>query len=171
MWSVLNFGKHNGKSLPEIILHDPDWFFWSIEKDVFAKGGLVAEARELDFKARNIKIPRPRSEHWRVKYNFHRGSFIGFELVQVSSAAEASPTRLDLSVPYRQKHYDKYGSRLLLRDFKKHYFGDPKTRLTRKKCWEFFDNVANFYEPPKPECREPRWSDLLRIMHEVETRR
>jgi hypothetical protein len=169
MWTILNFGKHSGKSLPEIILHDPDWFFWSIEKDVFAKGGLVAEARELDFKARNIKIPRPRSEHWRVKYNFHRGSFIGFELVQVSSAAEASPTRLDLSVPYRQKHYDKYGSRLLLRDFKKHYFGDPKTRLTRKKCWEFFDNVANFYEPAKPECREPRWSNLMRAMHEEET--
>jgi hypothetical protein len=147
MWTILNFGKHSGKSLPEIILHDPDWFFWAIEDKVLDKRGFKAEARELDFKARNIKIPRPPSEHWRVKYNFHRGRFIGFEFVQVSSAAETYPNRLDLSLAYREKHYDKLGSKLLLRRFKAYYFGDQKARLTRKKCWEFFDNVANFYEP------------------------
>jgi hypothetical protein len=27
MWSIINFSKHKGKSLPEVILHDPDWFF------------------------------------------------------------------------------------------------------------------------------------------------
>jgi hypothetical protein len=169
MWTSLNFGKHCGKSLPEIILHDPDWFFWAIEDNVLDKRAFKAEACELDFKTRNIRIPRPPSEHCCVKYNFHRGSFIGFELVQVSSAAEASLTRLDLSVPHRQKHYDKYGSRLLLRDFRTYYFGDQKARLTRKKCWEFFDNAANFYEPIKLETRNQSWSDLLRAIHEEET--
>jgi hypothetical protein len=169
MWTILNFGKHSGKSLPEIILHDPDWFFWAIDEEVLARTAIKAEAHELDFKARNIRIPRPPSEHCCVKYNFHRGSFIGFEFVQVSAATEAHPNRLDLSVPYREKRYDKLGSKLLLRDFRTYYFGDRKARLTREKCWEFFDNAANFYEPIKLETRNQSWSDLLRAIHEEET--
>jgi hypothetical protein len=70
---------------------------------------------DLDFKARNIRIPRPANEHWCVKYVFdYRGRFCGFRLVQVLSAAEAYPNRLDLSVAYQQKRYDKSGNGLLL---------------------------------------------------------
>ena len=125
MYSILNFGKHKGKSLPEVLLHDPDWFFWAIENHVLEKKPRLArEARDLNFKARNIKIPKPDSEHWRVNYLFdHRDKFCGFNLVRVSSAAEAHPNRLDLSVVHRQKQYDKLGNRLLLRDFKNYYFG------------------------------------------------
>jgi hypothetical protein len=34
-WSTLNFGKHAGKTLPQIVFADPDWFFWAIETNVF----------------------------------------------------------------------------------------------------------------------------------------
>ena len=37
MWSIIKFGKHKGKSLPEVILHDPDWFFWAVEAHYFDK--------------------------------------------------------------------------------------------------------------------------------------
>jgi hypothetical protein len=30
MWSKLYFGKHVGKSLPQILFYDPDYFFWGI---------------------------------------------------------------------------------------------------------------------------------------------
>jgi hypothetical protein len=169
MWSVLNFGKHSGKSLPEILLNDPDWFFWAIDEEVLAKTATKAEARDLNFKARNIKIPRPPKEHWRVQYNVYREGFMGFEFVQVSSAAEAHPNRLDLSVPHRETHYDKLGNKLLLRSFKTYYFGDRKTRLTRKKCWEFFDNAANFYEPVKSETRDEAGPYLPETFDEQET--
>ena len=68
MHSILNFGKHEGKSLPEVLLHEPDWFFWAIENHVLEKHGFAAEASDLNFKARNIKIPKPDTEHWRVNY-------------------------------------------------------------------------------------------------------
>ena len=29
-WTTLTFGKHDGKTLPEIIIKDADWFFWAI---------------------------------------------------------------------------------------------------------------------------------------------
>ena len=27
-WSAVPFGKYKGKTFPEIIVRDPDWFFW-----------------------------------------------------------------------------------------------------------------------------------------------
>ena len=35
-WTELNFGKHAGKSLPQILFADPDWFFWAVDNNVFA---------------------------------------------------------------------------------------------------------------------------------------
>jgi hypothetical protein len=146
MWSILNFGKHKGKSLPEVVLRDPDWFFWAVKNKVLGEQGYGAEGQELDFKARNIKIPRPSTEHWRINYVFdRRGRFSDFTLIQVANATEAHPNRLDLSIGYRQKHYDKLGGKLLIKEFKIHYFGSQKAKLSRPRCEGFFDNEANFF--------------------------
>jgi hypothetical protein len=58
------------------------------------------------------------------------------------------PKHLDLSVVYRHQRHDKVGNERLLRDFELHYFGNEHTNLSREKCEAFFDNAANFYEPP-----------------------
>jgi hypothetical protein len=55
-WSTLAFGKHKGKTLPQIVFTDPDWFFWAIEENVF-KGPLRREAERIDARARAIRIP------------------------------------------------------------------------------------------------------------------
>lgn len=48
-WSVVNFGpKFKGKTLPQIIFDDPDWFFWGIEKDIFSNKG-----------DRRMRVPAP----------------------------------------------------------------------------------------------------------------
>jgi hypothetical protein len=53
---------------------------------VLEKHGFAAEAHDLNFKARNIKILKPDTEHWRVNYLFdQRDKFCGFTLVRVSS--------------------------------------------------------------------------------------
>ena len=70
MWSKLNFGKHAGKSLPQIIFpSDRDYFFWSIEKTIF-KGCLAIEADKLTRIVRHIRIPKPDPENWCVEYFF-----------------------------------------------------------------------------------------------------
>jgi hypothetical protein len=45
LWSTINFGKFYGlsKTLPEIVLNDPDWFFHMHEQAGFL-GGLAREA-------------------------------------------------------------------------------------------------------------------------------
>ena len=48
-WTVVNFGKFKDKNLtlPQIVLQDPDWFFWAVGEGVFK----VASAEVVDFPA------------------------------------------------------------------------------------------------------------------------
>jgi hypothetical protein len=65
-WSVVPFGKYQGKSFPEIIIRDPDWFFWALPK---LYGKLAEEAQELARRARSIKIPRRGRNAWKLHTN------------------------------------------------------------------------------------------------------
>ncbi|MGN7714954.1 hypothetical protein [Agrobacterium radiobacter] len=41
MWSEMPIGKYMGKTLPQLLLTDPDYFFWAMEQDDFFRGGLA----------------------------------------------------------------------------------------------------------------------------------
>lgn len=45
-WTPLNFGQYSGKTLPHLLLTDPDYFFWAHGDHVF-KGQLASEAEVL----------------------------------------------------------------------------------------------------------------------------
>jgi hypothetical protein len=170
MWSVLNFGKYKTKSLPEVVLRDPTYFFRANDTFVFQLRG-YPEAGILAQKARNIKIPKPDGEHWIIVYDYEPPgpkAFRGFKLVQVSTAEEVGLRHLDLSVVYRRHRSDKLANKCLVRDFKLHYFGKPFGNLSREECEGFFDCDAKFYEeptlqlkmvpfPPEPAVTEPPW--------------
>jgi hypothetical protein len=144
-WSTIRFGKYEGKTLPEIILIDLDWFYWALPK---LYGKVEADAQDLARKVRAIKIPGPNRKKLEVEYRYERDDrFRGFTFVKASSSAYHSrwSTRLphlDLSLCLRRK-YDKRGGRILLRDFRIHYFGEHK-RLTKKRCEKFFSDQKNF---------------------------
>ena len=122
-WTTLTFGKHAGKSLPEIIIKDADWFFWAIENEVF-KGKLAAEANNLYRKAQAIKIPKRRPKRWLVEYCYEDdGRFLGLRFVRVKDASFQSPRNcrlphLDLAYIRQRRTYDKKGCKYLLRDFR-----------------------------------------------------
>jgi hypothetical protein len=148
MWSVLNFGKYKGKTLPQVILHDPDYFFWGVEKDVFNRTPFLEQATLLHHRARNIKLPKLNLREPRVKYMTDRGGkFLDFEFGEADTPSDkyevSRSDRLDLSVPRQIMHYDKLGSRLLLRSFKQCFF-ERDVRLTKRVCEEFFENCDNF---------------------------
>jgi hypothetical protein len=79
MWSKLEFGKHDGKTLPQVVLSDPDWFFWAIDNGVLdhTPPALRAEAKDVLRKATRIKIAKPdpktgrSSILWTLMENFH----------------------------------------------------------------------------------------------------
>jgi hypothetical protein len=77
-WSVVPFGRYSGKTLPEIIVRDLDWFFWVLPK---LYGRLGTEARDLARKARVIKIPKAHRRGCEVEYRYDVDNrFCGFAL-------------------------------------------------------------------------------------------
>ena len=67
MWSILNFGRYKDKrSLPEVVLHDPDYFFWGSDTRAFHRRGFP-EAGGVAKKARHIKISKPDGEGWGIR--------------------------------------------------------------------------------------------------------
>jgi hypothetical protein len=151
-WSVVPFGKYAGRTLPEIILTDPDWFFWVLPK---LYGRLETEARDLARKARAIKIPKRLGKKLEVEYRYEFDNrsvlgrrFCGFAFVNGEARPSQWKTRLpylDLALPLREKKYNKRAGRILIQDFRLNYFGKHK-RLTKKRCEKFFTNERNFID-------------------------
>ena len=154
-WTLMTFGKHEGKTLPQAVLTDPDWFFWAIEKSDFdwQSQQLKAEAEDINHKARNIKIPQKEGQEELVaEYAIHRptGKFGLMELVPSSRPEHrgSSPTFrrpvIDLHVPREIAPYDKLGCKTLIRSVKRYLFEGANVRMTKARAEEFFDNEANF---------------------------
>ncbi len=148
-WTVLQFSKYKGQTLPQIIFMDPDWFFWACESDIFKKRELQAEAEELYFKARNIRIP---GNNAIAEYDFKDGKFIDLEIVDESQPRHEGSTdtmrldRIDLSIPRKAKYYDKLGYNLLISCIKHSLFGKKNLVMTKKRAEEFFSNSDNFMD-------------------------
>jgi hypothetical protein len=145
MWTTVPFGKHRGKTLPQIILDDPDWFFWILPE---LYGQLKIEAEDLARKASKIKIPRRNPRKWCVEFRFERGHrFCGFEIIRADSfMGQKWSVRLpylDLRLPRSYKAYDKKGYKNLIRDFRRLYFEGRS--LTKKRCEAFFGNGDNCF--------------------------
>jgi hypothetical protein len=150
MWTPLEFGKYKGKTLPQIVLRDPDWFFWAHE--VGALSSVQSEADDAHRKARSIKPPRRDGEEQLVEYIIHEatGKSLGFRLVtrRELDANGYDPMCIgeviDLSVPRQLCPYDKLGGRLLVADMKVYVFRNKAVRLTKKECEGFFECESNF---------------------------
>ena len=152
-WSVVGFGKHKGKTLPQIVFSDPDWFFWAMENKVFAgKGSLDTEAVKINELSRKIQIKNNSKGGLQVEYLIHQptGKFAHFDIVsdEIPLHQGGSPAFrlnvIDMSVPRQIAQYDKFGCKSLLSSIKTHVFGNSKKRLTKKLAEEFFDDASNF---------------------------
>jgi len=146
MWTELRFGCHKGKTLPQVLMTDPDWFWWAVRDDIL-KYQPAVEAKILCQRISRIRIPKPDPENWEVEYQFDENNrFQGFSIVQVGSYMHyGSDDR------YRERHldlgcvrrpFDKKGGKNLIRDFRSYYFDDQY--LTKRRIEAFFDDEANF---------------------------
>jgi hypothetical protein len=127
------------------IMLDPDWCFWALPS---LCGKLAEEAEQVARKARVIKIPKGKGKNMVVEYRFDIDDrFCGFNFAEDSSWQSKYALRLphlDLRWPLLKKKYDKRGGRIMIQDFRRHYFGKDK-RLTKKRCGQFFSNDKNFH--------------------------
>lgn len=143
IWTVVKFGKHAGKTLPQIILSDPKWFFWAAN---ILYGPLATEAELLVRRARNIKIPKPSPTRWVVEFRRDRdGRFLGIDIVKADSHAHSLFERLpylDLAFVRRGNVHDTRDCRRVIFDFRRLYFGG--LNLTKRRCEALFEDESNF---------------------------
>ena len=151
VWSPLRIGKHEGKTIPQIIMSDPDYFFWALEQDRFFRGRIATEADDVNKKIRRIKIPKIKPNDWLIEYYWSRdGKFSHFDIVEstrpphVGSSITQRAKHLSFAVVRETKHYDKLGYRLFLNNFKHYFFGKESARMTKAVCEKFFDTPSNF---------------------------
>lgn len=157
-WNVITFGKYTGKTLPQVMFSDPDWFFWAYKNKVFdTKGALKTQAEDIYRKATHIVPPQSGSEPIVVEHYIHAPTkkYAHFDLVPASRPYHEGSSRtireklLDMSVPTRMADYDKLGFKGLISSLKHHFFGSKSARLKKAQCEEFFDNPLNFADIEK----------------------
>jgi hypothetical protein len=157
-WTELNRGRHKGRTLPEVMFRDPDWFYWAYDEGVLAKWGLGAEAERIHLRASRIlpRVPREVEEEdpnreADVEYFVDRsdGGFESFNVVPRSwpryqGRATLRRRYLDFAVPHEISDYDKLGGRLFVASLKAHLFGSDTYRINRKRAEAFFDDDSYF---------------------------
>jgi len=147
VWSPLSFGKYEGKTLPQVIFLDPDWFFWTYENKGF-EDNLIKEANEIYQKARAIKVPQSGGEKKVVEYVIHKPTdkFGTIRLLTYKSGMNHLNIShvIDFKFPRTLIKYDKTGYKNFIFALKFILFGDSKYRMTKKRSEKFFDNKHNF---------------------------
>lgn len=165
-WTIVNFGKHMGKTLPQIVLNDPNWFFWAMDDVIFEKRlkfrqnkltnkKIDKESKEIYEKARKILIRKKYPEERVVEYLIHpnRGKLSHVKNLKIVKSTRPRPA--DPPKTFRRKYFDLSIPRIIGRIYKDgegimwkslifHIFGDPDIKLTKKRCEKFFDDDNNF---------------------------
>ena len=152
LWSSINFGKFYrlGKTLPEIVCSDPDWFFHMYEQAGFM-GRLAREAEQIAERACQIRIPGKSPNDFKLQYYMSPDTgkfwYIGIVREDEPGPIEQPFERcdfLDLSYPRRCHRYDKRGGKRIIRELKILVFGNEHMRLTKAVCERFFNDPRNF---------------------------
>ncbi len=150
IWSPVRLKRYRDKNLtlPQLVLKDPDYFFWAYENEAFNRD-LEDEAEEIYQKATSIRIPASAGDDVEVEYLRHHSErkFQNARIVPRSQPRFKQSIRtevIDLRVPRQLKKMDRLGNDLLIKLLKKLCFGSPEARLTKKRCEEFFETDENF---------------------------
>jgi len=152
MWSEITFGKHEGKTLPQVAFSDPGYIYWAAAKSSFGSSRLAWELADVAKKGKRIKIPDNDLMDKRVYYYIDRtsGKVANVEVVgadhgpHVGSSGTRQTSYFDISVPRKLAPYDKTGGKFVIGAIKHHVFGNSRAQLTKAKCEAFFDDVTNF---------------------------
>jgi len=150
-WTNLPFSQHSGKSLPQVLFSDPDWFFWASAQGVFRRYPAIAKEGDL-LLSRATRIIPPTTPTVRdpvVQYvvDGPTRKFLYFTIIERARPSELGVVRselIDMSMPRQLSPYDKAGGRTFLACLKFYMFGDKSARMTRTRAEAFFDDEAHF---------------------------
>lgn len=148
MWSPVPFKKHAGRTLPQILFADPDWFFELHARGAF-HGRLKVEADAIYRRARSIRVPDLNGHPRVAEYVVHPlyGRLSGLSLVRSDAPRRSQGERrrvIDMSYPREHAKYDKLGAQIVVDVIKAEIL--RVLRMTKARSEAFFDDPSNFVE-------------------------
>ena len=146
-WTPLTFGKYKGKTLPQVMFNDPDWFFNGYE-DGYFNNGYRYQAHAIYSRSRSIRVPHVDGKKMLAEYIIHKpnGKFGTFRLIEDGPGLQHLFTMpvIDFYVPRSCSDYDKLGYENFLFALKVILFGNNSRYMNKKACEEFFNDDDNF---------------------------
>jgi hypothetical protein len=168
-WSKLDFGKCKGKTIPQIMFTDPDWFFWAYDVRAF-KGGLLRQAQDIYGKASSIRVPQKGDEKRFVEYivDASTGKFGTIHILTGDIESYGAVGRyqvlevIDMRVPRQIAQHDKSGYKNLLSAMKAILFFNSSYKMNKRRCEKFFEDEGNFIFSDqcvrkRPDGAEAKW--------------
>jgi len=143
LWMELPFGKHFGMTAPQIVLRDPDWLYWA--NGNARPGPLSYQIEVVCDRACCIRLPLVDGVPQVVDYVVDRvsGKLADVQVFPCPRAdSQGFSHVLDLSLARWYQHYDKCGSRMLVRAVKQYVL--KVRRITRELADDFFADESNF---------------------------
>jgi hypothetical protein len=149
MWRRISFGRYLGKTLPQVVFVDPDWFFWAIDEGCFRSSPLRWEAEEVARRARRIRVPGGDAEKRAMYTTEPTGRFAELQLVPTTIVLDGGSRaylrkHIDLSFPRQLCDYDKGGGRILVQNVKEYLFGDASFKMSEGRAATFFRHDTYF---------------------------
>ena len=150
-WSTLKSGEYKGKTVPEVVVIDPAWFFTQIHRH--RKTISDWELLEIGWKATCIAIPKPDPKNWKIGWVINSANeLLDFHVVKandpeenfsfVTDCVNLSSSSILPFIKINQKKMNRKASKRFSDAFRRNYFGGEEA--TKERCESFFSNDNNF---------------------------
>jgi hypothetical protein len=158
---ILNFGKHEGKSIEWLFFNDPGYVEWIIKKEICNDSSKFSPSMKVRFtelvrRASNLIIPglcpwckkKPITRMFLTKHTSGGLARVDFDCedCQPLGSSQTAYFKASFFSPDYFRNYDKFGAKELTKAIKFAYFGESSYRMTQKRMEDFFNNKSNFVD-------------------------
>lgn len=149
------FGEHKGRVLPDLILHETNYFFWASDKGVLEEVFDTWELDRLSQRLRSIKVPLGQGPTVArvADYHYRRHGPLKEVIIRSASGPSSSHTQivktlthLDIAFSRRRRktRYHKNAFSPVIAAIYEEYFPHATGRITEAEAINFFTTRDNF---------------------------
>lgn len=164
-WTIIDEGKYEGLTIPELVFGDLGYFYWAISVGLF-EGQLKLEADSVESRLKHIKLPLTVSPNSIFVIQLRNGMFYDFSIQEKGSVKGNKSdlkiaSHLDVSLVSCPGFHTERPRKKMLERVKQYLFTKEPHELGRKDYQVFLGNPDN---SDTACCRKhlsdvPRWDD------------
>lgn len=150
-WQLIDYGMHRGRTVPELILWDPAYFYWALGTKTFFKGRLAAQAQTVARRAGHILPDGDPGEAFLLGFDRRAkltaisiGSSAGLEQLSHGRCIQMPHLNLGIVRQFARRRDQNDAVKVVTDFICRHFFGKVPGEISRGEANQFFDNSENF---------------------------